>query len=225
MPNKPISQLPQAFPVSGNELIPLVQDGITKYSTINSIVTSSSGSNIDNLGGAAIRTLYTRNDAVSYNVTDPRADVDFMSGSIGDIWGSREIPASFLQNTDFIAKIIHFRTFGAFGSEGGSETFSCYLQIGDDILTSSNIGNISLSQPDNHPFEILGELIFTGGECTVCYSLGHCDNSGTYRRYPLSNAASPDTVTSFGGGDFKLIISGSSNNPMSSYASYIQIYN
>jgi hypothetical protein len=222
MPNLPISQLPAASPIVGDELLAVVQNSITKYSTINSIVASSSGSNVDDLGGVAVRTLYTRNDAVTYT---PGTNVDFMSGSVGDIWGSREIPASFLQNTDFIAKIVHFRTFGAFGSAGGSETFRCFLQIGDDKLTSSDVGNISLSQPDNHPFEILGELIFTGGECTVCYSLGHCDNAGDYKRYPLSNAAAPDTVTSFTGDDFKLIISGSSANPMSSYASYIQIYN
>jgi hypothetical protein len=222
MPDLPISQLPQAAPVSGEELLVLVQNGITKFTTITSAIASSSGSNVDNLGGVAVRTLYTRNDNVTYT---PSTNVDLMSGSIGHIWGSREIPSSFLQNTDFVAKIVHFRTFGAFGSAGGSETFRCFLQIGDNKLTSSDVGNISLSQPDNHPFEILGELIFTAGECTVCYSLGHCDNAGDYKRYPLSNAATPDTITSFTGGDLKLIISGSSTNPMSSYASYIQIYN
>ena len=222
MPNLPISQLPQANNLSGNELLVVVQDGITKYSTINSVVVSSSGSNADTLGGTAVRTLYTRNDSVSYT---PGTNADLMSGSIGDIWGSREIPQSFLQNTDFTAKILHFRTFGAFGSAGGNDNISCYIQIGNNILTSSNVGAITLTQPDNHPFEILGELIFTGGECTVCYSIGHCDNQGDYKRYPLSNAALPDTVTSFTGGDFKLIISGSSINPMTSYASYIQMYN
>jgi hypothetical protein len=222
MPNLPISQLPIASSIAGNELIPIVQDNITKYSTVSFIVTSSSGSNIDNLGGVAVRTLYTRNDAVTYT---PGTNTDFMSGSINDIWGSREIPSSFLQNTDFVAKIIHFRTFGAFGSTGGSETFRCFLQIGDNKLNSSDIGNVTLSQPDNHPFEILGEIIFTEGQATVCYSLGHCDNAGDYKRYPLSNAATPDTVTSFTGGDFKLIISGSSTNPMTSYAAYIQVFN
>jgi hypothetical protein len=222
MADLPISKLPQAAPISGDELLVVVQNGITKHATVASVTVASSGSNIDNLGGVSVRTLYTRNDSVTYS---PGTNVDLMSGSIGDIWGSREIPSSFLQNTNFVAKILHFRTFGAFGSAGGAETFRCFLQIGDNKLTSSDVGNISLSQPDNHPFEILGELIFTGGECTVCYSLGHCDNAGDYKRYPLSNAAAPDTVTSFTGGDFKIIISGSSTNPMASYASYIQIYN
>lgn len=37
MPNLPISQLPVASTLTGNELIPLVQDGVTKYSTIDNI--------------------------------------------------------------------------------------------------------------------------------------------------------------------------------------------
>ena len=217
----PISQLPLTAQITPNSIIPIVQDGITKQITYSNFLSSGS-LNADSLGGASVRTLYTRNGAVSFT---PGTNVDFMSGSSGDIWGSRNIPQSFLQNTDFQAKIIHFRTFGGFGTVGGNDDVSVYIEIGDDKLASSDIGTVTLSSPDNHPFEILGELIFTGGECTVCYSIGHCDNQGDYKRYPLSDTTSPDTVTGFTGGDFKLIISGSSVNPMTSYASYIQIYN
>ena len=182
----------------------------------------SSGSNEDNLGGTATRTLYTRNSAVSFT---SGSNVDFMSGSAGHTWGSRELPSSFLLNTNFVSKVIHFRTIGAFGSAEGINNFNCYIQIGDDKLDSSDVGNVALSQPDNHPFEIVGELIFTGGECSVCYSLAHCANNGDLKRYPLSDISSPDTVTGFSGGDIKLIINGSNVNPMTSYTSYIQIYN
>ena len=37
MPNLPISQLPQAGTLDGNELIPLVQGNITKYDTVDNI--------------------------------------------------------------------------------------------------------------------------------------------------------------------------------------------
>lgn len=222
MPNLPISQLQSTTTLDGSEYFAAVQSGITKKTTFENIqqYIYTSGSNVDNLGGVAMRTLYTREGAVTYT---PGTDADFMTG--GTTWGSRELPSSFLSNTNFESKMIHFRTFGAFGSGGGPEYFNAFIQIGNDKLSSSDVGQVTLSAPDNHPFEILGELIFTGGDCTVCFSLGHCDNAGDYKRYPLSDPSSPDTVTGFSGGDFKIIIDSTSNNPMTSYASYIQIYN
>jgi len=134
MPDLPISGLPQSsLPLQGTELVALVQDGITKQTQIFNTFNFSSGSNIDNLGGVAVRTLYTRNDSISYT---PGTTIDFMSGSLDDIWGSRNIPGSFLQNTDFQAKIIHFRSFGAFGTVGGTDFFSAYLMIGNNKLVS-----------------------------------------------------------------------------------------
>jgi hypothetical protein len=40
MPNLPISQLPQSTPLLGNELTAIVQDGVTKHTTISSIAYS-----------------------------------------------------------------------------------------------------------------------------------------------------------------------------------------
>jgi hypothetical protein len=37
MPNLPISQLPQATPLTGNELFPIVQNGVTKYTSLTSV--------------------------------------------------------------------------------------------------------------------------------------------------------------------------------------------
>jgi hypothetical protein len=44
MPNLPISQLPPASALTGPELFAIVQDGITKQTTFNSIYTGLTGS-------------------------------------------------------------------------------------------------------------------------------------------------------------------------------------
>jgi len=179
---------------------------------------NSSGSNTDDLGGTAVRTLYTRTNTIAH--TDS-VNTDFLSGS-SEAFGSRDIPSSFLSNTNFKSKALHFRVFGAFTSN--NTDCDVYLQIGNDILTHSNIG-ATLSQPGGHPFEILGEVYFTEGDARVCYSIGHCGNNGDYKRYPLSDATQLQDVTSFGGGDFKLIISGSGDIDLTTYGGYLQVYN
>ena len=179
---------------------------------------NSSGSNTDDLGGTAVRTLYTRTNTIAH--TDS-VNTDFLSGS-SEAFGSRDIPSSFLSNTNFKSKALHFRVFGAFTSN--NTDCDIYLQIGNDILTYSNIG-ATLSQPNGHPFEILGEVYFTEGDARVCYSIGHCGNNGDYKRYPLSDATQLQDVTSFGGGDFKLIISGSGDIDLTTYGGYLQVYN
>ena len=184
---------------------------------ISSLI-NSSGSNTDDLGGTVVRTLYTRNNVIVHNDT---VNTDFLSGS-SESFGSRNIPSSFLSNTNFKSKAIHFRVFGAFTSN--NTDCDVYLQIGSDILTHSNIG-ATLSQPNGHPFEILGEVFFTDGDARVCYSMGHCDNSGDYKRYPLSDATQLQDVTSFGGGDFKIIVASSGNIQLTSYGGYLQVYN
>ena len=176
------------------------------------------GSNADDLGGVAIRTLYTRTNAIIHNDT---ANTDFLSGSI-EAFGSRNIPSSFLSNTNFKSKALHFRVFGAFTSN--NTDCDIYLQIGNDTLTHSNIG-ATLSQPNGHPFEILGEVFFTNGNARVCYSIGHCDNSGDYKRYPLSDATQLQDVTSFAGGDFKVIIASTGDIRLTTYGGYLQVFN
>lgn len=226
MPNLPISQLPESTPLQGDELFVNVQGGITKYTalddisnyTTGSFTLNSSGSNTDNLGGVGIRTLYTRTNTISHNDT---VNSDFLSGS-SEAYGSRNIPASFLSNTEFKSKTLHFRVFGAFDTN--NTDCDIYLQIGSDTLTHSNIG-ATLSQPNGHPFEILGEVFFTNGQARVCYSIGHCGNNGDYKRYPLSDATQLQDVTSFGGGDFKIIVASTGDIQLTTYGGYLQVNN
>ena len=207
MPNLPISGLPQASSLDGSELFATVQSNVTKYTTLDdvsnyvtgSFTLNSSGSNTDDLGGVGVRTLYTRTNTIAHTNS---VNTDFLSGS-SEAFGSRNIPSSFLSNTNFKSKTLHFRVFGAFTAN--NTDCDVYLQIGNDILTHSNIG-ATLSQPGGHPFEILGEVYFTDGDARVCYSIGHCGNNGDFKRYPLSDATQLQDVTTFGGGDFKVIV-------------------
>ena len=179
---------------------------------------ATSGSNDDELGGVTVRTLYTRGNLITHNDT---VATDLLSGS-SEAFGSRNIPSSFLSNTNFKSKSLHFRVYGAFTVN--NTDCDVYLQIGNDILTHSNIGT-TLSQPGGHPFEILGEVTFTGGNARVCYSIGHCGNNGDYKRYPLSDTTQVQNVTSFAGGDFKIIIPTTGDIQLTSYGGYLQIFN
>ena len=195
MPNSKISELPTTTQITSDSIIPIVQDGTTKQISYSNFISSGS-TNADDLGGAVIRTIYSRNNVIVH--TDS-VNTDFLSGS-SEAFGSRNIPSSFLSNTNFKSKTLHFRVFGAFTSN--NTDCDVYLQIGNDILTHSNIG-ATLSQPNNHPFEILGEVYFTDGDARVCYSIGHCGNNG----------------------DFKLIIAGTGDIDLTSYGGYLQVYN
>lgn len=179
------------------------------------------GGNQDPLGGSIIRTLYSRSNPIT---ATSATNVDFLSGSLETAFGSRSIPSEFFESSTYKSKIIHFRVFGAFDADDNGEEINVYLQIGNDKLTYSDIGAVDLTQPKGHPFEILGEIIFNGDTVRACYSIGHCANNGDYKRYPLSDATQTQNVSSFTGGDVKLIIS-TGNVTLTTYGGYLQVYN
>ena len=250
----PISGLPPASILNGNELIAVVQSGVTKYTTLNNVSTFGTGSfmitgsisdstltftkgdsstfdiNINNLGengdilgGGIVRTLYSRTNPITANGT---TDVDFLVGTAGTAFGSRNIPSQFFTDSlNYKSKIIHFRVFGAFDSSDNDTDINIYIQIGSDKLTYSDIGVVTLTQPKGHPFEIMGEIIFNNQTVRSCYSIGHCANNGDYKRYPLSDATLTQNVSSFSGGDIQLIISSLSDVTLTTYGGYVQVYN
>jgi hypothetical protein len=186
--------------------------------------TNSSGSNVDNLGGASVRTIYSRDNVVTYTAGSG-VSVDFLGGST--TWGSRALPQSFFDSSiNYTAKVVHFRVVGKFASGGGNDTnFAGFLSIGDHILSGSNIGTQVLSFTTNKPFEILGELIITSGSAYTCYSIGWCDQTGDLKRTPLSNTTISGSFVDITPGDLKFVVSGSTNRSLSSYYGYVQVYN
>lgn len=227
MSNKRISELKilESRP-NDNDLIPIVHNGETMAVEYLNITgpqgpTGATGASfLPNDGlftGAPVRTIYTRSNIVSYTAGSP--SVDLLSGDVGSTFGNREITSDFLSG-QFLSKLIYFRTFGMFSNNTGSVNVS--IMIGDDVLTSSNLGTIALTQPQNHPFEIFGEIIFNDGNVTTCYSIGHCANNGDFKRYPLSNPTILQDVNNFNSGEIKLMFS-SSNLGVSTYGGYVQV--
>jgi hypothetical protein len=223
MPNLPISGLPSITQITPNSIIPVVQDGITKQITYSNFLSSGS-INADNLGGASIRTLYTRNDDIVYT-SGSGTNTDFLGSST--IWGSRSLPQSFFDNSvNYVSKILHFRAVGKFASGAGNDTNAAIrLQIGDQILSGSNFGTQTLAFSVNKPFEIMGEIIITSGLVSTCYAIKYCDQTGDLRAIPLGDTTISGSFNNLTPGDFKIIISGSTNRTMTSYYAYFQTYN
>ena len=223
MANLPISGLPSTTQITSNSIIPIVQDGITKQITYSDFLSSGS-INADSLGGASVRSFYTRNSDIVYT-SGSGTNTDFLGGST--TWGSRALPQSFFDDSvNYVAKILHFRAVGKFASGAGNDTDAAIrLQIGDQILSGSNFGTQTLAFSVNKPFEILGELIITAGSASACYSIAWCDQTGDLRRTPLSDVTVSGSFANLTPGDFKIIVSGSTNRTMTSYYAYVQAYN
>ena len=221
MANLPISGLPTTTEITPSSIIPIVQGGTTKQITYADFLSSGS-INTDSLGGASVRTIYTRNSDIVYT-SGSGTNTDFLGGST--TWGSRALPQSFFDDSvNYVAKILHFRAVGKFSASGDNTNAAIHLQVRDQIIFGSNLGTQNLEFSSNHPFEILGELIITAGSASVCYSIGYCDQTGDLRRVPLSNTTISGSFANLTSGDFKIIISGSTNRTMTSYYAYVQAY-
>jgi hypothetical protein len=219
----PISGLPQTTQITSDSIIPIVQDGITKQITYSDFLSSGSV-NADSLGGASVRTLYTRNNDIIYT-SGSGTNTDFLGGST--TWGSRALPQSFFDDSvNYVAKILHFRAVGKFASGAGNDTNAAIrLQIGDQILSGSNFGTQTLAFSVNKPFEIMGEIIITAGMVSTCYAIKYCDQTGDLKAIPLGDTTVSGSFANLTPGDFKIIVSGSTNRTMTSYYAYFQVFN
>jgi hypothetical protein len=175
--------------------------------------------NTDNLGGANMRTIYSRTNVITYNVG---TEADLFSGSTN--FGSRNFPSSFFTNSvNYSNKIIHFRVSGKWGTIVTPDSdVVITTKFGNDIVATSSI---TLDFSSNKPSEIFGEIVINNGSAIVCYSVGWCDQTGDFRRLPLSDPSTPLVVSGFNGGDFKLIIGSATDNRYTSYIGYIQVWN
>lgn len=223
MPNLPISQLPLTTTANTEDVIAIVNDGVTKQISRNNFLNNipDFSGNTDNLGGSTMRTIYSRTNVINYVEGE---EADLFSGSTN--FGSRNFPLEFFTNSvNYVDKIVHFRATGKWGGNDNSPTVQVTVQFGTDTLTTFTINGSDTSSANNHPSEIFGEIIFSGGNAIACYSIGWCANNGDFKRYALSDASTPIDVTGFSGGNFKLIMGSNTSNDFTSYLGYIQVWN
>jgi hypothetical protein len=223
MGNEPISRLPLTTTANTEDVIAIVNDGVTKQISRNNFLNNipDFSGNTDNLGGSTMRTIYSRTNVINYVEGE---DADLFSGSTN--FGSRNFPLEFFSNSvNYVDKIVHFRTTGKWGSNDNSPEVEVSILFGSDTLNTFTVPGSQTTGANGHPAEIYGEIVFSGGNAIVCYSMGWCGANGDFKRYALSDASTPIDVTGFGGGDFKLIIGSNTSNDFTTYLGYIQVWN
>jgi len=222
MPNLPISGLPLTTTANTEDVIAIVNNGVTKQISRNNFLNNipDFSGNTDNLGGSTMRTIYSRTNVINYVVGQ---EADLFSGTTN--FGSRNFPSEFFSNSvNYNSKTIHFRITGVWATGGNNDTTATITtKFGDDVLTTSI--NVDLDFTVNKPSEIFGEIMITNGFAIVCYSVGWCDQTGDFRRTALSNPSTPIDVSAFSGGDFKLLIGSATDRNFTSYLGYIQVWN
>jgi hypothetical protein len=222
MPNLPISQLPVTVTADTTDVIAIVNNGITKQISRNNFLNNipDFSGNTDSLGGSTMRTIYSRTNVITYNEGD---NTDLFSGNTN--FGSRTFDSTFFSNSSlYVDKIIHFRATGKWGNNDNTPIIEVTTLFGNDVLTTFTVPGSQTTGANDHPAEIYGEIVFSGGNAIACYSIGWCGANGDYKRYALSDASSPISVTGFTGGDFKLIIGSNTTNDFTSYLGYIQVW-
>lgn len=180
---------------------------------------NSTGGNIDTLGGVAMRTLYSKSDTAEYIIGG--ADQNLLKSG-GGFFGSTEFPLEFFEDSvNYDSKTIHFRITGRWADLDSTPDVSISILFGDDVLFTTNFTGV---QANNHPAEIMGEIMFTEGNAYPCCSMGWCENNGTMRRWALSEPTARD-VTAFQGGNLKVMMNSTTTNSFTSYLAYVQVWN
>lgn len=134
MPNLPISQLPQAGALDGSELFATVQGGITKYTTLDSIIYAPG-----NTYGLYAET----SDSVVVTATTSESSL------IGSGIGTLSVPANAWNIGD------SFRAdFGGLLSSKNNDTIRIRVKAGSVILADSGVQTMSTAVDDIWQFSI-----------------------------------------------------------------------
>jgi hypothetical protein len=134
MPNLPISQLPSAGTLTGPELFAIVQDGVTKQTTLDGIIYAQG-----NTYGLFAQT------ADSTPITGTTAELSLINGGIGTL----TVPANGFQIGD------SFRAdFGGLLSSKNNDTIRIRIKAGSVVLADSGTQTMSGATNDVWQFSI-----------------------------------------------------------------------
>ena len=134
MPNLPISGLPQAGALDGSELFATVQGGITKYTTLDSIIYAPG-----NTYG-----LYAQT-ANSTTITGTTSELSLINGGIGTL----SVPANGFNIGD------SFRAdFGGLLSSKNNDTIRIRVKANSAILADSGVQTMTTATNDVWQFSI-----------------------------------------------------------------------
>jgi hypothetical protein len=154
MPNSPISQLPQAAPLNGNELFPIVQNGVTKHTSlisVNYIPGNSYG-------------LFTQT-ADSIPISGTTTETTLINGGIGTL----SVPANgFIVGDSFKA------IMGGIINAANNQTLRIRVKAGSVVLADSgvqNLGNAVINDVFSINIDFTIRAIGTAGVASVI-SLG-----------------------------------------------------
>jgi hypothetical protein len=164
MPNLPISQLPSSDPLTGNELFAIVQDGVTKQTTLDSI-TYAPGSNYG---------LFAQT-ANSIPITATTVESTLINGGVGTL----SVPANGFNIGDSFRAI-----FGGVLNAANNQTIRIRVKSGAVIFLDS--GPQSITNITNDIFSLNVDFtIRTLGTAGVASII----SLGTFHFTKTSNAA------------------------------------
>ena len=125
MPDLPISQLPQAGALSGSELFATVQDGITKYTTLDSIIYAP--------GNAYGLFAQTANSTIISNTI---AESSLINGGVGTL----TVPTNGFNIGDSFRAVA-----GGVMNAANNQTIRIRVKTGSVVLLDSGIQNLGSS--------------------------------------------------------------------------------
>lgn len=125
MPNLPISGLPQAGELDGSELFATVQGGITKYTTLDSIIYGP-GNNYGLFAQTANSTIITNTDS----------ELSLINGGVGTL----SVPANGFRVGDSFRGI-----FGGVVNANNNQTIRIRVKANSIVLLDSGLQNLGSS--------------------------------------------------------------------------------